>query len=532
MPEPSSRPDLTTAHQLQAERQRFQALLAAVQEAVVWVTPAGQARPENELAAQLFDEPVAGGIRSLASLAADWVLLRPDGRTPDPEPFAAAAAGRSIAPTTMILRRRGFPDALMRVCVTPVLPMPGQEAGSLLTLLDLTDGEGAWRSELTQALTDKVHQLAAIVGHIADGVVVASAAGEILMVNEAGQRMLRLPPDADVSTLDGFDVRTVDGRPVAPDGMPVRRVLSGERIGEMVLRVVGPDGGETMLCASGSPILDEAQRVIMGVIVFHDVTEEHRLRRALTDKVRELEKAVVAFKELDLLKTDFLNAISHELRTPLTNVIGYVELLEDEVVGCLNPAQHDAIGKVMDSARHLLTLINDLLDFMQLEAGKVTFTLGPLDLPALVAQVLPAVRTKSGKRLETGVTVEPGLPRALGDHHRVMQVLEHLLDNAFKFTHEGGRIDVAVGPDAAGGVRVAVSDTGIGIPDEAIPKLFSKFYQVESGLRREQGGTGLGLAICKMLVERQGGRIGLTSRWGEGTTVWFTLPPWRGRVST
>ncbi|MNS24830.1 Signal transduction histidine-protein kinase BarA [compost metagenome] len=270
----------------------------------------------------------------------------------------------------------------------------------------------------------------------------------------------------------------------------------------------------------------------MGVIVFHDVTEEHRLRQALTDKVRELEEAVVAFKELDLLKTDFLNAISHELRTPLTNVIGYVELLEDEVVGCLNPAQHDAIGKVMDSARHLLTLINDLLDFMQLEAGKVTFTLGPVDLPALVAQVLPAVRTKSGKRLESGMRVEPGLPRALGDHHRVMQVLEHLLDNAFKFTHEGGRIDVAVEPDDAGGVRVSIRDTGIGIPDEAIPKMFSKFYQVESGLRREAGGTGLGLAICKMLVERQGGRIGLTSRWGEGTTVWFTLPPWQGRVST
>jgi signal transduction histidine kinase len=181
----------------------------------------------------------------------------------------------------------------------------------------------------------------------------------------------------------------------------------------------------------------------------------------------------------------------------------------------------------MMSARHLLTLINDLLDFTQLEAGKIAFSFVPVHLAAMVDQVLPAVRTKSGKELETTVKAPPDLPRVRADYNRVMQVLENLLDNAYKFTPEGGHVTITLASEGTDFVRVDIEDTGIGIPAEALPRLFSKFYQVESGLRRERGGTGLGLAICKMLIERQGGQIGLASEEDRGTHVWFTLPVWR-----
>jgi PAS domain S-box-containing protein len=405
--------------------------------------------------------------------------------------------------------------------LTPVRDRDGRLQG-----LVVMSNEVTWRVELTQALADKVHQLAAIVGHIADGVLVATPQGELLLVNEAAQRMLNLPPQSNVAYLECFDIRDMNNVPIPISEMPITQVLSGQRVGETFIRVKDDLGQDVVLTTSGTPILGEGQEVLMGVIVFHDVTEEFRLREALTDKVHALEQAVTSLRELDKLKTDFLNTISHELRTPLTNIIGYVELIEDQVVGPLNAPQQDAAGQVMMSARHLLTLINDLLDFTQLEAGKIAFSFVPVQLSGMVDQVLPAVRTKSGKELETTVSAPSSLPRVRADYNRVMQVLENLLDNAFKFTPEGGHVTITLAPEGPDFVRVDIQDSGIGIPADALPKLFSKFYQVESGLRRERGGTGLGLAICKMLIERQGGHIGLESEEGRGTHVWFTMPVW------
>jgi PAS domain S-box-containing protein len=406
--------------------------------------------------------------------------------------------------------------------ITPVKDAQDRLQGLVVVSSDVT-----WRVELTQALSDKVHQLAAIVGHIADGVLVATPDGELLMVNEAAQRLLRLPPHSRIDTLEQFDLRTLDGTRISAKEMPISRVLRGERLDEVVVKVVGDDGQTLVIATSGGPIAEAEERVLMGVLVFHDVTEEFRLRHALTEKVRELEAAVTSLREIDRLKTNFLNTISHELRTPLTNIIGYVELVEDRVLGPLSPPQAETIDRVMESARHLLTLINDLLDFTQLEAGKIDFSFAPVDLEALVMQVVPAVRTKTDKAHPVDIDTAPDTPRVRADHTRLMQVLENLLDNAFKFTPEGGHIRVAIAPEGDGAVRVAITDTGIGIAPDAQEQLFSKFYQVESGLRREAGGTGLGLAICKLLIEKQGGVIGLASEPNAGTTVWFTLPAWR-----
>lgn len=645
----------------QTQLQLMQALVASTEEALCWVMAGDRVRLENEPAAAFFGVPLTRAALPLSELLARVTVLQPDGSplSAARDPFAAARAGRSLAPTTLLVRRVPTPDRLCRFTVTPVLAAPGKPTAALVSVLDLSaalavagpaeglaadiaapdpflnsllesipallyfvdpelrlqvanpymlrrlgteasevlgkpidevlalpgvqldelrdamrsatyvhrpylaytdpisgrltywdnyltpvhDREGhlqglvvmssevTWRVELTQALADKVHQLAAIVGHIADGVLVANPKGELLLVNEAAQRMLHLPSGSAVAHLEQLDIRDIDNVPIPVAEMPITRVLNGQRVGEMLLRVHDDLGREAVLATSGTPIHGDDDELLMGVIIFHDVTEEFRLREALTDKVHALESAISALRELDRLKTDFLNTISHELRTPLTNIIGFVELIEDGVVGPLTPGQQDATQKVMANARDLLALINDLLDFTQLEAGKTAYSFVPLNLPGLVEQVLPAVATKTGKHLEVVVTAPDDLPCVRGDYNRLMQVIENLLDNAFKFTPEGGRVTITLAPGGAETVRADIVDTGIGIPVSAQHRLFSKFYQVESGLRREQGGTGLGLAICKMLIEGQGGRIGLASEEGRGTHVWFTLPVWRGAAS-
>jgi signal transduction histidine kinase len=233
--------------------------------------------------------------------------------------------------------------------------------------------------------------------------------------------------------------------------------------------------------------------------------------------------------ELDQMKEDFVSAVTHELRSPLGAIESYLNLIEHESRTGTGPeAWALYLERLRMNTQRLTRFVNDLLDVAAIERGKVVFEPRPLAITPLLQEVIALYQPKlSAKRLTVGVDVPDAEPRVLADREKLRQILINLIGNAIKFTPEGGRLDISLEPRAAAErVRVCVRDTGIGIAHKDQVKLFSKFEQVRSARPAIEGpkGTGLGLSICKALVELHGGRLGLTSRPGEGSIFYFTLP--------
>jgi signal transduction histidine kinase len=254
-----------------------------------------------------------------------------------------------------------------------------------------------------------------------------------------------------------------------------------------------------------------------GVLLALDVTARFEAEQAQAVKIAQL-------TELDRLKGDFISMISHELRTPLTAIAGYAEFLEDDLAGTLTGPQREYVRAIQAAEGRIRAIVEDLLDFARIEAGTFKLSSQPTDLVALtraeIQLLLPAAAAA-----QVRLTCEVALPSLMvqADPMRLAQVLLNLVGNAIKFTLAGGAVSVevgAAGPEA----RVRVRDTGLGIAPEHLDKVFDRFFQVDAGATRARGGAGLGLAIAKSLVERQGGRMGVESAVGQGTTFWFTLP--------
>jgi signal transduction histidine kinase len=242
-----------------------------------------------------------------------------------------------------------------------------------------------------------------------------------------------------------------------------------------------------------------------------------RLFREIEDKGREIETA-------NRHKSEFLANMSHELRTPLTAIIGFSEVLSEKLFGELNDKQNEYMDDIVSSGRHLLSLINDILDLSKVEAGRMELDLTKFDLPTAIENALILIQeraTRHGIRLEH--SVDERLGEVLGDERKFKQILLNLLSNAVKFTAEGGRIDV----DAAltnGAVEISVSDTGIGIAPENQETIFEEFRQVGTDYSKKREGTGLGLTLTRKFVELHGGKIWVGSEVGKGSTFTFTLP--------
>jgi GAF domain-containing protein/anti-sigma regulatory factor (Ser/Thr protein kinase) len=242
-----------------------------------------------------------------------------------------------------------------------------------------------------------------------------------------------------------------------------------------------------------------------------------RLFREIANKSQQLEAA-------SRHKSEFLANMSHELRTPLNAILGFSEVLAERMFGEVNEKQAEYLQDILSSGRHLLSLINDILDLAKVEAGRLELELGRFHLPTALDNALTLVRERATRH---GITLTQGVDPAVGDivadDRQVKQILLNLLSNAVKFTPEGGRVAVAV-TRAEGGVTIAVSDTGIGIAPEDQATIFEEFRQVGRDDARKQEGTGLGLTLAKKFVELHGGRISVQSQVGQGTTFTFTLP--------
>ncbi len=246
-------------------------------------------------------------------------------------------------------------------------------------------------------------------------------------------------------------------------------------------------------------------------------TNLNRMNDELGRLYRELETA-------SRHKSEFLASMSHELRTPLNAIIGFSEVLQERMFGDLNDKQAEYVDDIIASGRHLLALINDILDLSKVEAGHMELDLTRFDLPLALESTLALVReraTRHGLRLE--VAMDERVGPVVADERKIRQVLLNLLSNAVKFTPEGGWVAVRTAP-VAGAVEIAVSDAGIGIAAEDQAAVFEEFRQVGSDTARKREGTGLGLTLARKFVELHGGRIWVVSEVGRGSTFTFTLP--------
>lgn len=282
------------------------------------------------------------------------------------------------------------------------------------------------------------------------------------------------------------------------------------------------DGTEFPVDIKLSPFqTDEGLRILC---VVRDITERRRTEEQIRSLNDSLERRNREVERANQLKSEFLASMSHELRTPLNAIIGFSDLLREQIATDLNDKQQRYLNHISQGARHLLTLINDILDLSKIEAGRLDLRLENLTLPNDVEDVFTALRpSAAGKGLHFDFRIEPGLD-IRADRTRFKQILYNLLSNAIKFTPEGGRITVEAQRTDNEMLRLVLSDTGIGIPPDEVESIFESFHQAAETTKGVREGTGLGLAITKRLVEMHRGRIWVESEVGQGSRFFVELP--------
>lgn len=254
-------------------------------------------------------------------------------------------------------------------------------------------------------------------------------------------------------------------------------------------------------------------------------TEDGMLMSSAIRDITARKRLEAQMQEAGRLKSAFLANMSHEFRTPLNAIIGFAEIMHDGKVGPLRAEHVEYLGDILMSSRHLLRLIDDVLDLSKVEAGKMEFRPQSVDLGKLVGEVCDILRgLASAKKLRVDTVVDPDVGTVVVDPARLKQVLYNYMSNAIKFTPEEGRVTIRVTPDGPDLFRIDVEDTGIGVSAENLGKLFIEFQQVDAGASKRYQGTGLGLALTKRIIEAQGGRVEVRSTPLQGSTFSAILP--------
>jgi PAS domain S-box-containing protein len=380
------------------------------------------------------------------------------------------------------------------------------------------------RDRALGALRESEAHYRAIIEVALDCVIAIDATGHVLEFNPAAE------------TTFGFRKADVVGRELADflvppalrqahrDGLARNAAggggaLIGQRIEMPALRA---DGTEIQIELAISVVPSAGART--WIAVARDITERKRAEaaRLQSQAIEEQNRRIL---EANRLKGEFVANMSHELRTPLNAIIGFADLMHTGKAGPLSAVHEEYLGDILTSSRHLLQLINDVLDLAKVESGKMELRPESVDMLVLIEDVRQVLRGFAGtKRIEVDVHVDPVVSGVVVDPVRVKQILYNFLSNAIKFTPERGRVAVRVAPEGADAFRIDVDDTGVGIRPEHLGRLFVEFEQLDSGIAKEYPGTGLGLALTRRLAEAHGGRVEVRSVVGEGSTFSVILP--------
>jgi signal transduction histidine kinase len=384
-----------------------------------------------------------------------------------------------------------------------------------------------------------------IIDSVADPIIVTDPVGGTVLMNNPAEELFTVHADAgDIS------LRTVQANDAHFSSF-ISGLLLGEtgpgeiRRGEIGL--TNPISGKAIpVEAIAGKVLTETGELTAVVTILHDRTEalervrlyeqlkiasdelQNRVQQATAELAQQnelLRRQAIELEQASRLKSQFLANMSHEFRTPLNAILGYTHMLLQGVSGDLPPAVRRQLTRIDSNGRHLLTIINEILDITRIEAGKMPLQVSEFDLNELIPEVMAELDPVIARsKLPVTQALYPGMPPVRSDRQKIKQVIVNLLSNALKFTHQGG-IDISVGFDASSRVAsITVQDTGIGIAPEHHERIFEDFRQVDDSPSRQYGGTGLGLAICRRLATTLGGRITLESTLGRGSTFTLYLP--------
>ncbi|MFP2899875.1 ATP-binding protein, partial [Corallococcus sp. 4LFB] len=451
-------------------------------------------------------------------------------------------------------------DLLFELVTTPVLAPDGPSV-VVSVLRNLTD-----LGRATQALGESYRQLRAterearserhrldrVLDSVADPIILTDPAGGMVMMNDPAERLFAWPQVQVQGT-------SAEG---AADEATLRRVRANDALfASFLANLLGPVNAGVSRWKSqltlddpstGSPVPMEAMaNKVLGdggeltgiVTVFHDRTEvlerarllervkevsselEARVQSAtaeLAEQNEKLRRQAIQLEQASAAKSQFLANMSHEFRTPLNAILGYTNMLLQGVSGEMTPPQRRNLTRIDSNGRHLLEVINEILDITRIEAGRMPLHLSDFGIPELLQEVMAEMDPIIARsKLTVETRLDEALPGVWSDRQKVKQIVLNLLSNALKFTHEGGVHVAAEYQNATGTVAISVKDTGIGIDVSNQEKIFEDFQQVDSSPTRAYGGTGLGLSICRRLAAMLGGRVSLQSAPGQGST--FTL---------
>jgi len=508
----------------QAERTAslLDAMVEALPAAIAIKDRKGRYLKVNRRFADLFGRPAHEILGRTADVFLDGVTVE----TAVSADHAAMETGEDQPTAELTIDRRdGTPPSSVLVSKRPLRGPEGAVEHVLTVGMDVTAHRAAEEARSRFAET-----VSAALESIPSGIAILGRDRRVVVCNTAYAEVAGLTP-ADCAGLTNEEMLRLLHPALSPgmrEALPLEewvadRLASSEAADGNAREMALADGRWFMVTVR--PLGDGGR-----VVVRTEITQIKHAQAAA-------EAAREAAERANRAKSQFLMNMSHELRTPLNAVIGFAEVIRDQLAGPLGSAKYAEYARdIHASGMHLLSVIGDLLDMSKIDVGRYDLEDEVFDLRELAWAALAMMRAQADAE---GVTLEmagapgggaallgPG-PRVRADRRAVMQILLNLLGNAVKFTPRGGRVSLSVGRDAAGGVRFTVDDTGIGIPDSVQPRLFEPFQMGDASVARRKGGSGLGLWISRSLVELHGGAIALASRPGEGTSVSVTLPPER-----
>jgi len=511
--------------ELRDSEAKFRAFLESASEAIMVTNSQGELVVFNAKAEDLFGynrtEVLGRKIESL--MPQRYHSIHPDHRADYMTHPSKRSMGKSKA---LYAQRRDGTEFPIEVGLSTIPTKNGTFVIAFLS--DITERQQAeneikrLNDKLERQIRETETRYAQIVELAEEGIWVTDAQGNTTYTNQAMARMLGYTETEILGHAIADFMTPGENRFTAASTLPPHQ----HQVHRQEVELRTKTGSTIWAYMSTSPVLDDQGNLLWSCALVYDITERKQAEKQLRESNERISLANAELARATRLKDEFLASMSHELRTPLNAILGLAEALQEEVYGSLTPKQHKSLATIEQSGKHLLDLINDILDLSKIESGKMSLSVSLVSVDSLCESSLTFIKQQAQqKNIRLNYSIAPGLSEIEVDERRIRQVLVNLLSNAVKFTPDGGEVALKVSTDAEGEqLQLSVTDTGIGIAPENLDKLFKPFVQLDSSLSRRYAGTGLGLALVRRIVELQGGSITLDSEVGKGSCFTVTLP--------